>query len=79
MPYYFSLVLTHIIKETTLPTTNRIKRPLEILSEYPFNLYYVKGNMILSNFLFILNHDTSDPDEIINISCNMQEVLHTKY
>ena len=40
-----------IIKSKVEPTT-RIKRLLEVLSSYSFNLYYVKGKgMILSDFL----------------------------
>ena len=46
------LVLTHIIKSKMEPVTTRIKRLLELISSYSFNLYYMKGkDMILSNFL----------------------------
>ena len=46
------LALTHIIKSKMEPATTRIKRLLELISSYTFNLYYMKGNeMILSNFL----------------------------
>ena len=46
------LAITHIMKSKMEPATNRIKRLLEILSSYSFNLYYIKGkNMILSDFL----------------------------
>ena len=45
------LALTHIIKSKTEATT-RIKRLLELISSYSFNLYYMKGkDMILSDFL----------------------------
>ena len=45
------LVLMHIIKSKAEPATTRIKRLLELLSSYSFNLYYIKGkDMILSNF-----------------------------
>ena len=37
------LSLTHIIKSKAEPTTTRIKRLLESISSYPFNLYYIKG------------------------------------
>ena len=44
--------LTHIIKSKAEPTTTRIKRLLELISSYSFNLYYMKGkDMILSDFL----------------------------
>ena len=46
------LALTHIIKSTMEPATTRIKRLLELISSYSFNLYYMKGkDMILSDFL----------------------------
>ena len=45
------LALTHIIKNKTEPAKNRMKRLLEVLSTYSFNLYYIKGEvMILSDF-----------------------------
>ena len=37
------LALTHIIKSKSEQATNRIKRLLEIISSYSFNLYYLKG------------------------------------
>ena len=46
------LAITQIIRSKVEPATNRIKRLLEVLSAYSFNLYYMKGkDMILSNFL----------------------------
>ena len=36
------LALTHIIKSKTEPVTTRIKRLLELISSYSFNLYYMK-------------------------------------
>ena len=46
------LVIMHIMKSKMEPTTNRIKRLLEVLSSYSFNLYYMKGkDMVLSDFL----------------------------
>ena len=36
------LAMTHIMKSKMEPATNRIKRLLEILSSYSFNLYYIK-------------------------------------
>ena len=45
------LALIHILKSKTEPTITRIKRLLEVLSMYSFNLYYIKGkDMILSDF-----------------------------
>ena len=46
------LALTHLIKSKAELTTTRTKRLLEILSSYPFNLYYIKGkDTILVDFL----------------------------
>ena len=46
------LALTHIIKSKAELVTTRIKRLLELISSYSFNLYYMKGkDMILSDFL----------------------------
>ena len=46
------LVITQIMRSKVEPATNRIKRLLEVLSAYSFNLYYIKGkDMILSDFL----------------------------
>ena len=46
------LVLTHIIKSKMEPATIRIKRLLELISSYLFNLYYMNGkDMVLSDFL----------------------------
>ena len=46
------LAIMHIMKSKMEPATNRIKRLLEILRSYSFNLYYINGkDMILSDFL----------------------------
>ena len=74
------LVLTLISKSKGDPATTRIKWLLEILSSYSSNLYYIKGkDMILSDFLSRQKHDDSNPHEIIPISFNMQNVLHSRY
>ena len=63
------LALTHIIKGKAEPATGRIKRLLELISSYSFNLYYIKGkDMVFSDFLSRQNHDNSNPHEIIPIS-----------
>ena len=74
------LSLTHIIKSKAEPSTIRIKRLLEIISSYSFNLYYIKGkDMVLSDFLSRQNNDSSDPHEIISISFNMHKILQENY
>ena len=46
------LTIVHIMKSKDEPASNRIKRLLEKLSAYSFNLYYIKGkDMVLSDFL----------------------------
>ena len=74
------LAITHIMKSKMELPTNRIKRLLEILSSYLFNLYYIKGkDMILSDFLSRQIEDDSNPHEIIPISFNVQEISQDNY
>ena len=66
------LAITHMMKSKVEPATNRIKRLLEVLSSYSFNLYYMKGkDMILSDFLSRQIEDDSNSHEIIPISFNI--------
>ena len=70
------LALVHILKSKTAPTITRIKRFLEVLCVYSFNMYYMKGkDMILSNFLSGQITDNSNPHEIIPISFDIQAIL----
>ena len=70
------LVLTHIIKSKAEPATTRIKRLLEIICSYSFNLYYMKGNdMVLSDLLSRQGNDNSDPGIIIPIIFNVYNIL----
>ena len=58
------------------PATTRIKRLLELISSYSFNLYYMKGkDMILSDFLSQQDNDDSNPNKIIPISFDMYKIL----
>ena len=60
------LTIMHIMKSKAEPASNRIKRLLEILSPYSFNLYYIKGkDMVLSDFLSRQHGDNSNPHVII--------------
>ena len=71
------LALTHVIKSKAEPATTRIKRLLEFISSYSFNLYYMKGkDMILSVFLSRQMHDDSNLHEIIPMSFNMYNTLY---
>ena len=68
------LAITHNMKSKMEPATNRIKRLLEVLSAYSFNLYHIKGkDMVLSDFL------SKQQDHIIPISFNMKEILRKNY
>ena len=70
------LALTHIIKSKMEPATTRIKRLLELISSYSFNLYYMKGkDMVLCDFLSQQSNDDSNPNEIIPISFNTYKIL----
>ena len=70
------LTLVHILQSKTEPATARIKRLLEVLSVYSFNLYYKKGkDMILSDFLSRQITDKSNLHENIPISFDMQALL----
>ena len=74
------LALMHIIKSKMELATTRIKRLLELISSYSFNLYYVKGkDMILSDFLLQQKNDDSNPNEIIPISFDMYQVLEDNF
>ena len=74
------IAIKHIMKSKMEPTTNRIKRLLEILSSFSFNLYYIKGkDMVLSDFLSKQLGDDSDPHQIISISFNIKEILKENY
>ena len=62
------------------PATNRIKRLLEVLSAYSFNLYHINGKDVgLSVFLSRQQGDNSDPHHITPISFNMKEILKQNY
>ena len=70
------LAQTHIIKSKTELATTRIKRLLELISSYSFNLYYMKGkDMILSDFLSRQDNDDSNPNDMIPISFHMYKIL----
>ena len=74
------LAPTHIIKSKVEPVTTRVKKILELISSYSFNLYDMKGkDMILSNFLSRQKNGDSNPHEIIPISFNMCQVLEDNF
>ena len=68
------LAITHIMRSKAEPATTRIKRLLELLSPYSFNLYYIKGkDMVLSDFLSRQQTDDSNPHELIPISFSLRD------
>ena len=74
------LALTHIMKSKVEPATTRIKRLLEVLSPYSFNLYYIKGkDMILNDFLSRQKVDDTNTHKIIPISFDMRDILQDRY
>ena len=74
------LALTHIIKSKIEPALTRIKRLLELISSYFFNLYDMKGkDMILSDFLSRQKIDNSNLHEIIPLSFNICWILDNNY
>ena len=74
------LALVHILNSKTGPATTRIKRLLEVLSAYSFNLYYMKDkDMILNDFLSRQMTDKSNPHVIIPILLDMMAILKDRY
>ena len=68
------LAITHIMKSKAEPATTQIKRLLELLSTYSFNLYYIKGkDMVLSDFLSRQKTDDSNPHELIPILFSLRD------
>ena len=63
------VAVAQIMKAKTEPATTRIRRLLDRLSAYSFNLYYVKGRgMILAHYLSRNRSKDIDPSELIPIS-----------
>ena len=74
------LAIMHIIRSKAEPATTRIKRLIELLSPYSFNLYYIKGkDMVLSDFLSRQKTDNSNPHEIIPISLTLKSLSHEHF
>ena len=74
------LAIMHIMRSKMEPASNRIKRLLEVLSSYSFNLYYIKRkDMVLSDFLSRQLGDKSHPHQIIPISFNIKEMSEENY
>ena len=74
------LAITHIMRSKAEAATTRIKRLLELLSPYSFNLYYIKGkDMVLSDFLSRQKTDDSNPHELIPISLTLRSQVDNHF
>ena len=74
------LAITHIMRSKAEPATTRIKRLIELLSPYSFNLYYIKGkDMVLSDFLSRQRQTTVTLMEIIPISFTLNSLVGNQF
>ena len=74
------LAITHIMRSKAEPAMTRIKRLIELLSPFSFNLYYIKGkDMVLSDFLSRQKMDNSNPHEIIPISFTLKSLVGNQF
>ena len=74
------LAIMHIMRSKAEPVTSRIKRLIELLSPYSFNLYYIKGkDMVLSDFLSRPKNDDSNSHELIPISFTLKSLSHEHF
>ena len=74
------LAITHIMRRKAEPAATRIKRLIELLSPYSFNLYYIKGKgMVLSDFLSRQKTDDSNPHKIITISFTLRSQVDNHF
>ena len=70
------LALVHIMKSKSESPNTTVKRALEILCAYSFNLHYIKGKvMTLSNFLSRIDVDNAESGEIIPIYFSVLKIL----
>ena len=74
------LAITHIMRSKAEPATTRIKRLLELLSPYSFNIYYIKGkDMVLGDFLSRQKTDDSTPYKHIPISFMLRNPIDNHF
>ena len=74
------LAITHIMRSKAEPATTRIKRLIELLGPYSFNLYYIKGkDMVLSDFLSRQKTEESNPHKIIPISFTLRSQVRNHF
>ena len=74
------LAITHIMRSKAEPAMTRIKRLIELLSPYSFNLYYIEGkDMVLSDFLSRQKMDDSNPHEIVPICFTLKSLASNHF
>ena len=72
--------LVHILKAKREPPNLRLKKLIENLSEYKFDIYFLKGKeMHISDFLSRHPDDEDSPNEIIPIAFMLQELGNSKF
>ena len=72
--------LVNILKAKREPPTLRLKKLIENLSEYKFDIYFLKGEeMHISDFLSRHPDDEGSPNEIIPIAFMLQELGNSKF
>ena len=72
--------LIHILNAKREPPTLRLKKLIENLNEYKFDIYFLKGKeMHISDFLSRHPDDEDSPNEIIPIAFMLQEIETTKF
>ena len=72
--------LVHILKAKREPPTLRLKKLIENLSEYKFDIYFLKGKeMHISDFLSRHPDDEDSPNEIIPITFMLKQLETPKF
>ena len=72
--------LVHILKTKREPPTLRLNKLIGNLSEYKFDIYFLKGKeMDISDFLSRHPDDEDSPNEIIPIAFMLQELDISKF
>ena len=68
------------MRSKTEPATTRIKRLIELVNPYSFNLYYIKGkDIVLSDFFSRKKINDSNPHEIIPISFTIRSQVDNHF
>ena len=72
--------IIYIMKAKTEPASRRIMKLLEHLSNFSFNIYYMKGkDLIIADYLSRHRSDDTDPHSVIPISFALRDTLADQY